>query len=150
MRLFQIFKIALDNIEHAKTSITDFNYRKVPIKRPWALAAQAQKKKSGLCPYTENLLECLNELLASTHPRLPNLLRQSRDLLLYKTRNGAYTSHHHFTTFENCQSSSSTAPFKDFMSTSLCGRQKSAKSSPQFGRHQTRMTALQSPYGRVH
>ena len=44
MRLFQIFKIALDNIEHAKTSITDFNYRKVPIKRPWALAAQAQKK----------------------------------------------------------------------------------------------------------
>ena len=59
------------------------------------------KKKSGLCPYTENLLECLNELLASAHPRLPNLLRQSRDLLLYKTRNGAYTSHHHFTTFEN-------------------------------------------------
>jgi len=35
------------------------------------------------------------------------------------------------------------------MSTSLYGRQKSAKSSPQFRRHPTRMTALQSPYGRV-
>ena len=29
-----------------------------------------------------------------------------------------------------------TGSFKDFMSTSLCGHQKSAKSSPQFGRQQ--------------
>ena len=31
---------------------------------------------------------------------------------------------------------------------SRCGHQKLAKSSPQFGRQQTRMTALQSPYVR--
>ena len=101
--------------------------------------------------------EPVNYLLASAHP----WLRQSHNLLvctavspwwlfavpslLYKTRNGAYTSHHHFITFwKSCQSSSSTAPFEDFMSTSL------AKSSPQFGRHPTHMIALQSPYGRVH
>ena len=36
------------------------------------------------------LLEYWNYLQAGAHPRLPNL-----------TRNGAYTSHHHFTAFEN-------------------------------------------------
>ena len=42
-------------------------YRKVPSKRPWALTAQAPQKL-GVGPYTENLLERLNHLLASTHP----------------------------------------------------------------------------------
>ena len=64
--------------------------------------SQLKPKKSGVGPYTKNLLECLNYLLASAHPRLPNLLRRLPvPRLLYKTRNGAYTSHHHFTTFEN-------------------------------------------------
>ena len=44
-------------------------YRKVLSKCPWPLAAQAPQK-SGVGPYTENLLECLNYLLASAHPRL--------------------------------------------------------------------------------
>ena len=45
----------------------------------WVLAAQAQKK-SGVGPYMENLLKHLNHLLASAHPRLPNLLRRSHNL----------------------------------------------------------------------
>ena len=43
-----------------------------------ALAAQTQK--SGVGPYTENLLQHLNYLLASIHPRLLNVLRRSHNL----------------------------------------------------------------------
>ena len=52
--------------------------------------SQLKPEKSGVGPYTENLLERWNYLQACAHPRLPNL-----------TRNGTYTSHHHFKAFEN-------------------------------------------------
>ena len=98
----------------------------------WASAhgrSQLKPQKIGGGPYMENLPECLNYLQASAHPRLPNL-----------TRNGTYTSHQSLYSFwESCQSLSLTEPFKGFMSTSLCRHQKSAKSSPQFGRHAANM-----------
>ena len=40
--------------------------------------SQLKPKKLGVAPYTENLLERLNYLLASAHPRVPNLLRRSQ------------------------------------------------------------------------
>ena len=42
--------------------------------------SQLKPKKLGVGPYTENMLERLNYLLASAHPRLPNILRRSHNL----------------------------------------------------------------------
>ena len=53
-------------------------YRKVPSKCPWALAAQAPQKL-GVGSYTENLLERLNHLLVSAHPRPSYLQVEARN-----------------------------------------------------------------------
>ena len=45
--------------------------------KKWGTYAEAKKKKLGVGPYMENLLECLNYLLASAHPSPPP------DILIY-------------------------------------------------------------------
>ena len=59
-------------------------YHIVPGKCPWVLAAQVQKIGGG--PLHREPAQTFNYLTL---------------LLFQKTRNGTYTSHHHFTAFEN-------------------------------------------------
>ena len=74
-----------NNLQYTKFSTIRYSeYRIVPKKHPWALAAQTQKKLRMGPAWTL---------------KLPPGRRPPPTS--YLTRNGAYTSHYHFTAFEN-------------------------------------------------